>query len=80
MSAEPVAVEVRISVEGEVMPLRFAWHGAWLEIAQVGRRWSDEEGEHWLVMPAAEARVFELTRTLDGLWRATGRGGRVALA
>ena len=68
-------VEIRVGVDGTVTPLSFTWRGVVLRVAQVGRAWSDEKGEHWLVMTVLQSRVFELILTPDGTWivRATSR-------
>ncbi len=67
---QPCSVDVRASLNGELTPLRFTWDSEWLNVAQVGRTWSDQQGDHWLVMPAAPALVFELVRAPDGRWQA----------
>ncbi len=74
--AEPTEVEVHISATGEVRPLSFTWRGTRLPVASVGRRWSDDRGDHWLVMTASPERIFELLRGPDGLWQVVGRTSR----
>jgi hypothetical protein len=69
---EPTEVEVRVAADGTVTPLRFTWRGTTLRVAGVGRRWSDEAGDHWMVMTTPPERVFELLRTPEGLWRVSG--------
>lgn len=69
-------VEIRVSVDGTVTPLRFTWHGSTLRVAQISRTWSDDEGTHWLVMAAFPERVFELLRTGEGAWQVVGSSPR----
>lgn len=75
---QSVRVEVRVESDGVVTPLRVEVGGRWLHIAQVGRSWSDEAGDHWLVITAIPQRTFELIRRPDGRWEALG--GLPALA
>ena len=77
-SPTPTEVEVRRSATGEVRPVRFTWQGATLDITSYGRRWSDEEGEHWLVMADQPERTFTLCRAPGGQWTAWASGGRRA--
>lgn len=64
----PCNVEIRIAADGSIMPLRFTWGGEWFVVAQVGRGWSDDGGDHWLVMPSRD-QVFELLRADDDHWQ-----------
>jgi hypothetical protein len=75
MSAQtPTEVEVRRSAAGEMRPIRFTWEGAILDITGYGRRWSDEEGDHWLVMADRPERAFTLHRAPDGSWTVSASG------
>lgn len=67
-SKEPVDVEVRITIDGMITPLRFTWRQTWYTVAQIGRTWADEEGEHWLVMAARPNLLVELIHTRDNTW------------
>jgi hypothetical protein len=65
----PVAVEARFAEDGTITPLVVILHGQRYPIADVGRRWSDEQLRHYLVMTPLGGR-FELcldTRALR--WR-----------
>lgn len=69
MSLEPTEIEIRVSETGKVRPLRFRLGEVWLDIGQVGKTWSDDAGEHWLVMPMYPPQLFELLRTKSGGWQ-----------
>ncbi len=70
----PCDVEIRIAADGTLEPLRFTVQGAWKNVAQVGRNWSDGLGDHWLVMPSS-GEVYDLARSPDGLWRISRASG-----
>jgi hypothetical protein len=59
----PTAVEVRFDEEGHLRPTSFTWQGRTQSIADVGRRWVEEEERqpvhHVLVMTSGQ-EVFEL--------------------
>ena len=80
MRYTPTDVEIRIAADGVITPLRFTWQGAWLAVGQVGRTWTDGEGDHWLVMPPHPNAVFELIRTPEGRWLAARGDSRPAVA
>jgi len=65
---EPIEVEVTQGKDGQLLPRRFVWRGSQLRISDVGRRWSDEQGEHILVMVEPGKRVCELLHT-DEQWQ-----------
>lgn len=67
---EPADVEIRITIGGTITPLRFTWRQTWHTIAQIGRSWADEEGEHWLVMAAQPGLLVELIHTPEDTWLA----------
>ena len=71
---EPTEVEVRVGQGGVITPIRFRWQGVWLQIAQIGRHWSDEAGDHWLVLPDRPAQVFELIRSPEERWQIKSSG------
>jgi hypothetical protein len=75
VSAQSVEVEIRVDAKGKSIPLRVRWNGRWSQIAQTSRTWSDQAGDHFLVMILPE-RVLELIHTPDGLWQAREPGGR----
>ena len=64
----PCDVEIRVLADGALEPLRFTFQGTWKNVAQVGRNWSDAQGDHWLVMPSS-GEVYDLARSSSGLWR-----------
>ena len=66
---EPTEVEIRVSEDGKLKPLRFRLGEIWLDIGHFGRMWSDDAGDHWLVMPLYPPQLFELVRTKSGLWQ-----------
>lgn len=68
---EPTDVEIRVAAGGGVRPLRFTWRQAWHTVAQIGRTWVDEEGEHWLVAADYPNLLVELVHTSKGTWLAT---------
>jgi hypothetical protein len=65
---EPTEVEIRVSEEGRYRPLRFRLGEVWLDIGQIGKTWTDDAGEHFLVMPMYPPQLFDLTRGKDGRW------------
>ena len=67
---EPAEVEIRITTGGTITPLRFTWQKTWHSVAQIGRTWADEEGEHWLVMATQANLLVELIHTRDNAWLA----------
>lgn len=73
---EPVGVEIRITTGGTITPLRFTWRDTWRSVAQIGRTWSDEEGEHWLVAAAHPNLLVELIHTREDAWLATQKAAR----
>ncbi len=66
---EATEVDIRVSEDGKVRPLRFRRGEIWMDIHQIGRSWSDEAGDHWLVMPMYPPRLYELIRTPSGVWQ-----------
>ncbi len=63
---EPIEVTARFDRDGGITPLDFTWQGRKYPVTDVGRRWTDEEGEHILVMAGGE-RVYELVFA-SGRW------------
>ena len=61
-------VEADLSVEPPE-PRRFRWRGRTYTILDLGRRWQQEDEQHWLVRTSAK-RVYELIYDLEtGQWR-----------
>lgn len=77
---EPTDVEIRITTGGTITPLRFTWHKMWYSVAQSGRTWADEEGDHWLVMAAHPNLLVELIHTREDTWLAIQRATRPSIA
>lgn len=70
---QPIEIEIRVAGDGAITPLRYRLvqqRAVWQQVGQVSRHWSDEAGDHWLVMTVAPDRVVELIRTPDGIWQA----------
>jgi hypothetical protein len=70
---QPTEVEARFDSDGVPVPSAFTWQGRRLKIADLGRRWEDEEAgdliRHFLVMVAGGDR-YELTQhAATGRWR-----------
>jgi nicotinamide-nucleotide amidase len=64
---QPVQVEIRHTASGEPHPSSFSWQGRTYHIADWGRRWNDNSGQHVLVM-TNEQQTFELVLAPDGAW------------
>lgn len=77
-SPTPTEVEIRVSEEGKLRPLRFRRGEIWMDIAQVGKSWSDDAGDHWLVMPMYPPQLYELIHTKAGLWQVMPSGPSIA--
>jgi hypothetical protein len=56
---EPIEVEARFLVSGEIQPQAFRWQGRRHPVAAVGRQWTEGAEQRFLVM-TPEERVFEL--------------------
>ncbi len=54
-----VEVTARFASDGQITPLQMVWNGQTYPVNQVGRRWQDATGEHFLVMIPVE-KVVEL--------------------
>jgi hypothetical protein len=72
---QTVEVEIRVGADGKSTPLRVMWNGKWITVTDVGRRWSDDRGDHWLVMIYPPQRVLEIIHTPAGDWKAHEPGG-----
>jgi hypothetical protein len=64
---EPVQVEVRISADGTLQPVAFAWEGRRYEMANWGRAWIEDGVRCFLVMTSVN-EIFELRLLTDGRW------------
>ncbi len=77
---EPVEVTASFDLTGQVRPLKFSWRGQTYLVDATGRRWTDERGQHILVMLPGE-RVYELLFDPAGLrWYLLGISGRLPVA
>lgn len=56
---EPTSVVASFELDGAVRPRRFIWDQGWLDVSDVGRQWTDNEGRHVLVMVGGQ-QTFEL--------------------
>jgi hypothetical protein len=57
---EPIAVEARFKLDGTVQPLAFLWQERRYSIAALGRRWEEDQEQHFLVM-TPNNKVFEIS-------------------
>jgi len=69
VSVQPVEIETRVGMDGAVTPLRILWQGRWVQIGQISRTWSDDDGDHWLVMITPPQKVLDIIHTPQGEWR-----------
>lgn len=79
---EPVEVTARFDLQGKAYPLRFVLGGRACAVASTGRRWSDPEGQHILVM-SPDGRTFELLfRPSESRWylNLSAPGRKIALS
>jgi hypothetical protein len=59
MFKEAITVTTRSGQYDKVIPLSFTYRGNIFQVEATGRRWSDEEGDHVLVMVPG-GRVYHL--------------------
>ena len=65
---EPIEVTAHFDQEGVITPLHFTWKGSPRRVESTGRRWTDEGGEHILVM-VSSGRIYQLTfKGGEGRW------------
>ena len=57
---DPIEVTAHFDEHGKVTPLRFTWKGSAYQVESTGRRWSDANGQHILVMVPG-GRIFALS-------------------
>jgi hypothetical protein len=62
-----VEVTARTNSLGNVLPICFTWKDREHQILGIGRRWQDEDGEHFLIMIPGD-RVVELIYSFDQTW------------
>ena len=65
---EPIEVTARFDVQGTITPLHFTWKGSMQQVESTSRRWTDEAGQHFLIM-VTNGRIYELTyQSGEGRW------------
>ena len=65
---EPIEITAHFDELGKITPLHFTWKGSLLRVESTGRRWSDDDGQHLLVM-VSSGRIYQLTfRGGEGRW------------
>lgn len=60
-------VLTRPDEKNKEIPYRLIWADHWEDILDVGRRWRDERGEHWLVI-TSRSHTGRLSRLASGSW------------
>jgi hypothetical protein len=76
---EAVEVIARFEADGKIFPTSFTWKGQTYPVISVGRRWTDSDGQHILVMVPGD-NVFELLfNPSAGIWQLV-RPGKERLA
>ncbi len=56
---DPIEVTARFSEEGNIIVQHFAWNGSRYHVEFAGRQWTDDDGQHMLVMVAG-GQIYEL--------------------
>jgi hypothetical protein len=56
---EPIEVIARFSEDGTITPQHFSWNGSRYHVESAGRQWTDDDGQHMLVMVAG-GQIYEL--------------------
>lgn len=65
---EPIEVTARFNEQGAITPLNFTWNGGRYKVESAGRQWTDDDGQHMLVMVAG-AQIYELIfKGGEGRW------------
>jgi hypothetical protein len=59
---EPIEVTAHFDEQGVITPLHFTWQGGHFRVESTGRRWTDEAGQHMLVM-LSSGQIYELVFT-----------------
>lgn len=65
---EPIEVTARFDAQGTITPLAFTRKGSQQRVKSTGRRWVDEQGQHFLVMTMGEHMYELIFRSSEGLW------------
>jgi hypothetical protein len=65
---ELIEVTVRFDEQGTITPLHFTWKSSLQRVESTGRHWTDEIGQHFLVM-VTSGRIYELIfKSDEGHW------------
>ncbi len=65
---EPIEVTARFSEDGTITVQHFAWNGGRYHVESAGRQWTDDDGQHMLVMVAG-GQIYELVfKGSEGRW------------
>lgn len=65
---EPIEATVHFDEQGKITPLHFTWKGSLLRVESTGRRWTDDDGQHLLVM-VTSGRIYQLIfKGTQGRW------------
>jgi hypothetical protein len=65
---ESIEVVARFGPDGRITPVEISWKGQTYPVNQVGRRWKDGTGEHFLVMIPVEKVVELVFSPVESLW------------
>ncbi len=65
---EPIEITVHFNEDGSIAPLHFIWKGSNFRVESTGRHWSDEAGQHMLVMVTSGQFYELLFKNLEGHW------------
>ncbi len=65
---EPIEVTAHFDREGKITPLHFTWKDNPHRVESTGRHWSDDQGQHILVM-LSSGKIYQLTFKIgEGRW------------
>jgi hypothetical protein len=64
MSIQQIEVITRTGQAGETFPVSFSWQGNTYTVQDIGRRWTDLQGEHILVL-TPQKRTYELIYSIN---------------
>ena len=65
---EAIEVTAHFDRQGLITPIHFNWKDGTYRVESTGRRWTDEEGQHLLVM-VNSGQIYELIfKSSEGRW------------
>jgi hypothetical protein len=68
---EPIEITAHFNEDGTITPLHFSFKGGRYRVESTGRHWSDEIGQHMLVM-VSSGQIYELIfKSIEGRWYIT---------